>query len=59
MAGVRQGRSHEEESASGGRTEPGAAVRIDTDVFATLTATDGDSGDSGPKIARWLDCWRR
>jgi len=34
-------------------------IGIDTDVFAILSGEQSESPTlGGPKIARWLDCWR-
>jgi hypothetical protein len=56
MAGVGQGATIEENQAED--AEASSAIRIDTDVFATLTATAGGEDDDGSAILRWFDCWR-
>lgn len=36
----------------------GPDIRIDTDVFATLSGDDRPKLESTPTIVRWLDSWR-
>jgi len=56
MAGVRQGATVDEERA--GSAGGPSALRIDTDVFTTLSARTGDDGGELPTIVGWFDCWR-
>lgn len=56
MAGVRQGAPVEEDHA--GSEDSPSALRIDTDVFATLTETAGEDCKDTPAIVSWFDCWR-
>lgn len=58
MAGVRQGRLTEEDKRAGTQQDSPTAIRIDTDVFATLTDQRRPAGDERPRIAEWFDCWR-
>ncbi|WP_324662704.1 hypothetical protein [Haloarcula sediminis] len=57
MAGVRQGATVEDNEPESAGAPP--AVRIDTDIFATLTETAGRESDDAPTIVGWFDCWRR
>ncbi|MDS0283027.1 hypothetical protein [Haloarcula onubensis] len=56
MASVGQGATIEEDRSGAVETPP--ALRIDTDVFATLTETVGEQRDGAPSIVAWFDCWR-
>jgi len=56
MAGVRQGATVDEERA--GSAGGPSALRIDTDVFTTLSAPTDDGGGETPTIVGWFDCWR-
>lgn len=44
--------------AQDGETDDPSALRIDTEVFATLTESASDDGDGAPVVVRWFDCWR-
>jgi len=57
MASVGQGATADEDHAGGGSSP--SALRIDTDVFATLTAAAGEDREAAPTIVDWFDCWRR
>lgn len=55
MAGVRQGATGVKNQTEG--VDPPSALRIDTDVFTTLTAAADADSDELP-IVGWFDCWR-
>jgi len=55
MAGGGRGPTVAEDRTAG--AEAPSALRINTDVFTTLTATAGEDGDT-PIIVGWFDCWR-
>ena len=54
MAGVERGVTGETEQA-----ERPSALRIDVDVFATLSERPDETGEDVPAIVGWFDCWRR
>ena len=56
MAGVGQRATVDEDRATSGG-EP-SALRIDIDVFTTLSATAGDDRGETPTIVGWFDCWQ-
>lgn len=59
MTGVQGTRSAEDDASGGDRREPEAILRIDTDVFTTLTEARVDSDETEPSIVRWFENWQR
>jgi len=57
MPRVRLDIAHEDSSTERtGQARPD--IRIDTDVFATLSGEQTGPAGSEPTIVRWLDSWR-